>query len=196
MVSYNVHNLIHLVNDVRKYGPLDNFSTFPFETKLGSIKSLLRTGNRPLEQVANRTYESMSMSADCEINEKYPILDRVSNHAESVLSYQVIKFRNYRLDVSQRNNWFLTNNSDIVKFCYATVENGKTFVYGSSIKTKTDLYHYPIKSSYLDIYKSNCVMNNIERWQLNEIKTKLFAISINNDTDERAFFPLHYEADM
>ncbi|CAN7940686.1 unnamed protein product, partial [Ixodes hexagonus] len=30
-VSHNVHNLIHLANDVRSHGPLHGWSAFPFE---------------------------------------------------------------------------------------------------------------------------------------------------------------------
>lgn len=29
---YNVHSLCHLTDDVQRYGPLDNFSAFPFES--------------------------------------------------------------------------------------------------------------------------------------------------------------------
>ena len=32
MLVYNVHGLVHLVKDVQNYGPLDNFSSFIFES--------------------------------------------------------------------------------------------------------------------------------------------------------------------
>lgn len=41
-VTFNVHNLIHLANDVRKHGPLNDLSAFPFENKLQKMKNLLR----------------------------------------------------------------------------------------------------------------------------------------------------------
>lgn len=56
-LSYNVHSLIHLAADSSRFGVLDLFSTFKFENKLGKIKRLLRSGNRPLEQVYNRISE-------------------------------------------------------------------------------------------------------------------------------------------
>ena len=34
-VSYDMHSLIHLAQDARKFCPLDNVSTYPFETFLG-----------------------------------------------------------------------------------------------------------------------------------------------------------------
>jgi hypothetical protein len=38
-ISYNIHNLINLPDDVINYGPLDNFSSFPFEKKLQKMKN-------------------------------------------------------------------------------------------------------------------------------------------------------------
>ena len=38
-ISDNVHNLLHLCNDVRKYGPLDVFSAFKFENFMQAIKN-------------------------------------------------------------------------------------------------------------------------------------------------------------
>ena len=35
---YNVHCLIHLPKDVQILGPLDKFSSFPFENLLGQLK--------------------------------------------------------------------------------------------------------------------------------------------------------------
>jgi len=37
-ISYNIHGLLHLVDDVENYGSLDNFSTFQFESYLGHLK--------------------------------------------------------------------------------------------------------------------------------------------------------------
>ncbi|GBM63955.1 hypothetical protein AVEN_17542-1 [Araneus ventricosus] len=47
-VVYNVHSLIHLAEDVRRYGSLNNISAFPFESYLGRMKKLLGTPHKPL----------------------------------------------------------------------------------------------------------------------------------------------------
>jgi len=36
--SYNIHSIIHLANDAKKYGVLDNFSAFAFENYLQHVK--------------------------------------------------------------------------------------------------------------------------------------------------------------
>src|SRR5258705_13756330 len=56
-VSYNVHGLIHLSDDVKHFGHLDTFSAFPFENHLQSIKSMLRKSEKPLQQLHNGLYE-------------------------------------------------------------------------------------------------------------------------------------------
>jgi len=57
MIVYNVHGLIHLADDARNFGPLDNFSSFPFENTLKGIKKLIHKPNFPLQQLANRLAE-------------------------------------------------------------------------------------------------------------------------------------------
>ena len=37
-VTFNTHNLRHLVDDVRNFGPLDSFSAFKYENYIGKIK--------------------------------------------------------------------------------------------------------------------------------------------------------------
>ncbi|KYM98121.1 hypothetical protein ALC62_11183, partial [Cyphomyrmex costatus] len=54
---YNVHILCHLTNDAEIYGSLDNCSCFPFENNLGSLKKLIKSSRKPLEQVCRRIHE-------------------------------------------------------------------------------------------------------------------------------------------
>lgn len=53
-VVYNVHSLLHLTDDVRKFGCLDSISSFPFEDFLGRIKRCVRKPQSILQQIGNR----------------------------------------------------------------------------------------------------------------------------------------------
>ena len=68
-VVYNVHDLVHLSQDVELHGNLDNNSCFPFENFLGQIKKLLRKPNSPLQQVvrcvSEKTLRDASKSYRC-----------------------------------------------------------------------------------------------------------------------------------
>lgn len=57
-VSYNVHNLIHITDDVEKYNcSLNSISAFPFENHLQAIKCLVRNAKNPISQVTKRMAE-------------------------------------------------------------------------------------------------------------------------------------------
>lgn len=60
--SYNIHSLLHLVDEVRMFGPLDNYSTFPFENMIGFLKKLPHSGHLPLQQGVKRYMESLSFN--------------------------------------------------------------------------------------------------------------------------------------
>lgn len=56
-VSYNVHGLVHISDDVKQHGNLDEFSAFPFENYLGKLKKLVRKPDNPLAQIIRRLSE-------------------------------------------------------------------------------------------------------------------------------------------
>jgi len=55
---YNVHLLSHLTDDVDIFGPLDEFSTFPFENYLGKLKTYVKSPTNPLQQIFRRLTEN------------------------------------------------------------------------------------------------------------------------------------------
>ena len=55
---YNVHNLIHICDDVRYYNvSLDKISAFPFENFLQTLKRYVRGKQNPLVQICKRLGE-------------------------------------------------------------------------------------------------------------------------------------------
>ena len=56
-IVYNFHNLIHLPDDVKRYGSLDNISAFRYENSLQGLKKLVRKPNNVLQQIILRVGE-------------------------------------------------------------------------------------------------------------------------------------------
>ena len=56
-VVYNVHALIHLVDDLQEERSLNDINAFPFENYLQSLKKMVRNGNNPIAQVAKRLHQ-------------------------------------------------------------------------------------------------------------------------------------------
>lgn len=64
-ISYNVHNLLHICEDVKRFGTLGNFSAFRFENYMSSVKRMLRKGDKPLQQIAKRYAEVEKSKKNC-----------------------------------------------------------------------------------------------------------------------------------
>ena len=62
-VSYNIHSLIHLAQDARKYGPLESVSAFPFETFLGKLKKRVRRPQNPAQPLVRRIHKKQKVSS-------------------------------------------------------------------------------------------------------------------------------------
>lgn len=56
-MTSNIHNLLHLIDDVSRFGTLSSISAYPFESCLGKIKTMIRAGHHPLQQIARRMIE-------------------------------------------------------------------------------------------------------------------------------------------
>lgn len=83
-ISYNVHNLVYLSDDVKQYGHLDNFSTFKFESYMFQLKRMIKKGNQQLQQVVNRTLEKQLSNLKIQKDVIYPELrgNKSNNYCE------------------------------------------------------------------------------------------------------------------
>jgi len=61
-ISHNVHGLLHITDDYKQYGALDQCLCFPFENYLQFLNKLVRKFEKPLEQVVNRYHEFLAFS--------------------------------------------------------------------------------------------------------------------------------------
>jgi hypothetical protein len=84
-VSYNIHGLLHIVDDYRNHGPLDSCSAFPFENYNKTLNSKIRKHDKPLEQLINRYNEIYnnkninSNSSELSANQQTSLLKRRKN---------------------------------------------------------------------------------------------------------------------
>ena len=63
-LSYNVHCLIHIVDDVKRLGCLDNFSAFAYESMLGNMGKRVRSPYKPFVQLCNRISEGYAFNRE------------------------------------------------------------------------------------------------------------------------------------
>ncbi|XP_061519266.1 uncharacterized protein LOC133395040 isoform X2 [Anopheles gambiae] len=123
-LTSNVHNLQHVLEDVKNYGPLPLISTYSFENELRLLKLLLRSGVNCLQQVINRLAELDQLDnrhKNTEENIKYPC---VKHHCDKRTAH--IR-QGLMLQQGDRNGWFLTKDNHVVRF-ESAVERASTVV--------------------------------------------------------------------
>lgn len=156
-VVYNVHSLLHICKDVEMYGPLENFSCFPYENYLGKIKRLVRGTRLPLQQIANRITELDSSSLNCPINKLKYIPKQIIGDSQNKNSFRcsTLITNCFKLSVKRPNNIVSVFNRIVeIKHIFYIEERYKCV--GTPFKYLHDLYNTLIPSSKLGIFFLHC----------------------------------------
>ncbi|KAE8739051.1 hypothetical protein FOCC_FOCC015456 [Frankliniella occidentalis] len=118
-VVLNVHSLVHLGEECEEHGPLENFSAFPFENKLKSIKEMLQTGSREIQQAARRDQER-TKDVPILLNTEPEI--RLSNeHIDPIETFPGLQYKKVSIDREvvlavgdgERDSCFQTKDGDV-----------------------------------------------------------------------------------
>lgn len=203
-ISSNVHNLSHLVDDVERFGILSKFSAYPFENKLFQIKNLIRSGRKPLSQIAKRLSEMNKISKNIDLsndkNHLSPVLRKemtdfdVKDNPQFVDSetraYKQIELNSFTLSNDFTNQWFLTKSNEIVGMNTA-FKNGREEVKikGSCLRQLNPFFITPIQSNVLHIYRSLRSEHDTKFYNLSDIRCKMVAIPLDSTVDT-VFIPL------
>lgn len=192
-VSHNVHALIHLVDDALKYGPLDKFSSFPFENAMQPLKKDIRSGQKPLQQLINRCAERRVLNvninkflkegpfnAHCLKSVTKPLLSTTSDP-----QYTGWRFTNYIIKLNFSDNCVEMKNGDIVQIENIATSNidSNVVIIGRCFEKIDDYFEHPCKSSLLGIKKVSKI-STLQFWPILDIKEKLVCLPL----DQNGFF--------
>lgn len=204
--SSNLHNLIHLVDEVRRFGVLGKFNAYSFENKLQKIKKLFRSGNLPLIQIARRLMEKdkkgnekpieLSKTVQCCKIAKYNC-EAFKKDGTDYTVYEELKTNGFRIGKSKNNKWVLTRHCEIVCIHYIVLySNKRCFIYGQAIAEKKPYFEIPFDSSALFIYGAKYNLQPKKIYPIEEVACKMFCLpyfgSFNDSEEDEEFPPFHY----
>lgn len=182
--TYSVHSIIHVTDDVERFGVLDKYSAFPGESNLGFLKNLVRGGHLPLEQVARRIIERDLCEKICEFE---------NSHGEERegLRKGILRVKGIRLDDTEKNRWILTKNLEIFKIASISNSDNMFLLHGSILakENQENLYELPFTSKNLLIFQSKLNSTPISV-KLEDMFCKFYRIELSSETS--AFFPLFH----
>jgi hypothetical protein len=194
-LSYNIHGLLHVFDDVKEFGNLNNYSAFCFENYLGQIKNLVRNGNRPLEQVCRRLSELESIefsSSQTKNSLHYPHNTGPLISEFSSPQYKKISFKNSFLQVGNRDSFCCLKDGTVIKIINFATSNRteKLQILGRKCKEISSLYKCPCDSRELGIFSFKS-FGETESFDLKEVKLKYFVLQRKDLSF--AGFPLHLD---
>ncbi|XP_053667908.1 uncharacterized protein LOC128718296 [Anopheles marshallii] len=177
-LTSNVHNLLHILPDVQRFGPLTSISSYPFENKLQFIKNLVRTGHRSLNQVVCRVTELRELEAADKRIKDTTIYPSIKNKNNEVIFF--VK-ANFVLRKGNRNGWFFTHDNQIVRYSKASEISGKFCIEGHPMLTKQPSFTNPTNSEIIYCYMANAedISDSIIMVDLDNIKGKLACITLD-----------------
>lgn len=185
-VAYNIHSLCHLAQECAEHGSLENFSSFRFENRLKSIKSSLKSGYKPLQQVALRDLErTKAVKIKLKAKEKTVYLSHRHEDAEEQLPgtyYQCLSIDNVVLRTGIKDSCFCTTeNVNILK--NIVHQDRRIMLVCSKFQKMDNFYIYPLPSSRLGIVSVSEIDNERLVVQLQNIHAKCWLMPyFDNDS--------------
>jgi len=197
-VSNNVHSLIHLHADVRKFGNLDRFSAFPFENIYRFLVKFGRKGEKPLQQAVKRLLE-LEVNKSSKASNVKPLkpLRGSGQHSSGVLLENCTNPQ-YR-SLTEAGGYSISTFSEPDKCCCLTrgniviVENfasnseGQIVVIWRAFLEKSDVYMHPCPSSSFGILRVR-KLSRLKVWPASQIVRKCFRMPWKNGF---VVLPLH-----
>lgn len=180
-VSFNVHGLLHLVEDVERFGPIDDFSAFPFENNMRYFNSTIRKPEHILQQIHRRRaeddafFESKSNPESIVLNyphDKGPLADSLSE--DECLQFGELKSPLFYVSLSKKNNTLLLKDR---KVCLVQnilkIEEKIWFIVKFFCNVK-NLFLFPIESSEADIFLCASLSSQLDLVSFDDVVGKCF----------------------
>ena len=193
---YNVHSLIHLVQDARKFGSLDYVSCFPYENFLGDLKNMVRRPQNPVAQIVRRIAERQK-HVESSANPFAKV--RCTPHGKPHLSgplpqdlSQCRQFKNfhgekYYVSCALGNNCFKIGNDIVLIKNILLSQTDETYIVYNLFLDNESFFKKPLDSLCLDIRMVSTLSNNLLVCSVSDLSHKCVLLPY---ADKYVAFPM------
>lgn len=178
-ISHNVHNLIHLPSDCKMHGPLDNFSSFKFESFLYQIKKTVKFSRNPLPQIICRLKEKEHLEAE-HCNNTYPYLKNEKENTvqinEHITCYKTLVCKDFEIIINSKDDCVILNDNSVllVQDIFQMVVSKNIFIVGRKFLNVKPFFLEPCDSGILGINIVDSISANCITVPLDDIQLKCF----------------------
>jgi hypothetical protein len=176
-VTYNVHSLIHLPDDVMRFGPVYDWSGYWAENELQKIKHLVVSKHKILEQAVKRIDE-VDRNLKKKIEPDNPKL--TLEHFDGPLSpgtagKQFKKLQHGKLILRNRepdNIVYLSETSVLKIENFVLTDENNILLIGRLYENPTNFFVYPLQSMDISTLKVSQLSSNLSAHALFDLKWK------------------------
>jgi len=165
MLVYNIHCLLHLCDDVRHYGCLENFSAFTFENKLKSIKQLIRKPSLLLQQVIRRLSEQQiipkrfNKMSDINVlkcaayqeHSRWPVPEGYEDGKQ----YRQASINSLHVSVKRSDSCILTTDDSLCIVTNVLLSHSQLVLVARRFTKVHNFFEYPLPSTSLGIMRAS-----------------------------------------
>lgn len=197
--SYNVHSIIHLPQDCKKFGVVDNFFSFPFENYLKHVKQMVQPGRAPLQQLYNRIKEER----ECNVlphrpSKQYPFLDghhlngplpnNISNslidqYSTLIISDFTIRISNMNRRSTKKDDCVIISSNTIAVVKNIIKTDGEIFLFCHVFESVLSFYDEPCSSKSVGVFECSRLSSTLTLFSIRDIQFKALYFPIRNMSD-------------
>ena len=171
-MSYNVHAIIHLMEDYNRRGNVHSFSVFRYENFLRFVKKTVRSPLRPFEQTINRIKESGPFLGHLQARLDFKMKLRSPYISCNEIRYHILMLENTKLKSKSKDGFVLTHSGRVVKILYFLQVGDEYKFEGRAFLTLHCMFLEPVDSKSLSIYKAHDYEQRSVRYDVKDIKMK------------------------
>lgn len=182
--SYNIHALLHLLDDVVRFGSLDSHAAFEYENNMTYFRKACSKPNQQLQQIAKRCAEKEKAfeNTDNDIDALGPIVipGRILRCPLSLLApmnsvqYQQIKYKSMFVSLNGRDDTVMLQDSSICIVQNIISVNG-VYSFGVKIFQRVeDFFNVVGPSSSIGVFRCSVLADEIRLIPASEVHGKCF----------------------
>lgn len=181
-VVYNVHGLLHITEDVRRYGPIGSYSAYRFENHQRELKKHVKKYSKILQQINNRV-EEIEVVNEINIDIGFVGPPRPRLIDQDIFpgcnsSYRGFKFGSFTLQNNLRDSCCLLTSSDIpVEVQEFVIHENEEYIIGKRFTNPRNFFTEPHESmDYFLIFLVHPPGNEIFYFKREEVRCKLMRL--------------------
>lgn len=181
-LSYNVHGLLHVVDDVRELGSFESYSAFCYENSMPDFRDL--STRKPREALA-QYYKRMKERDSLEQNQNNnidivtsqihfigPLVDTIPE--EMCVQFKKIVIGGTIFSTSLRNNCCMLRNSEICIIQNIIRVQEDIFFIVKKFRNLSSLYNVGYTSEFMGVYICRRLTDVLHAVRLQDVKIKCF----------------------